>query len=92
MKRSKFSSYLEQAQISHQSFMEKVIFLVQICSSQDKVSVIKKDPSDDKFLSCAIASQSSFIISGDTHLLELKSFDNIPIVTPKQFMLKVRKK
>ncbi len=50
-------------------------------------NVIKEDPSDNKFLACAISAQASFIISGDNHLLKLKEFQGIPIVSPKEFLL-----
>lgn len=50
-----------------------------------KVSAISEDPSDNKYLSCAIESGSSFIISGDRHLLKLKKFKKIPIMKPADF-------
>lgn len=53
---------------------------------------IKPDPSDDIFLAGALSSGASFIISGDQHLLNLKKFQNIPIVTPRQFLTQVKKK
>lgn len=60
-------------------------------SHRRKISVIKEDPSDDKFLACAVACQASFIISGDKHLLKLKEFQGIPIVYPKEFLEIVKK-
>lgn len=51
-----------------------------------QISIIKDDPSDNKFLACAITAQSPFIISGDNHLLRLKTFRNIAILTPRQFL------
>lgn len=56
---------------------------------QDDVQLrgmIKDDPSDDKFLSCALISQAKYIISGDVHILKLKSFAGILIVTPAVFL------
>lgn len=50
------------------------------------VSVVKEDPDDNMFLACAQAAQASFIISGDKHLLALKSFAGIPIITPREFL------
>ena len=48
--------------------------------------IIEKDPSDDKFLHCAKAGKASVIISGDKHLLNLKSFGSIRIMSPSQFL------
>lgn len=49
-------------------------------------NVIREDPADNKFLSCALVSQAKYIISGDHHLLKLKSFVDILIITPAQFL------
>lgn len=48
-------------------------------------NIIKEDPADDKFLACALSANASFIISGDRHLLKLKQFSGIPIMTAAQF-------
>ena len=45
---------------------------------------IKEDPLDNLFLALASENRSRLIISGDAHLLELKSYKNIQIVTPSE--------
>jgi len=49
-------------------------------------SMILEDPSDDKFLYCAAAGNADFIISGDIHLLTLKHYKGVEIVSPKEFL------
>lgn len=49
-------------------------------------SVIKNDPDDDIVIGCAIASNANFIVSGDKHLLDLKEYQGIKIVTAKEFL------
>ena len=49
-------------------------------------SVIQADPSDDKFLECAVAGEATCIVTGDKHLLKLLTFRRIPILTPRQFV------
>lgn len=39
------------------------------------------DPDDDRVLACALAAQADLIVSGDAHLLNLKSYQRIPILT-----------
>lgn len=51
-----------------------------------RLSIVKKDPADDRFLECAVALEARFIISGDKHLLELKSYMETPILSPKNFL------
>lgn len=50
------------------------------------INVVKEDPSDNKFLSCAIEAKAKAIISGDKHLKRLGSFRGIPIVTARTFI------
>jgi len=50
------------------------------------VNVVEKDPDDDKFIECAVALNSKFIISGDKALREIKDYMGIKIQSPKQFL------
>ena len=51
-----------------------------------KFNIVKEDPDDNKFLECAVDSKAEYIISGDDHLLKLKEFKGIKIVTPAEFV------
>lgn len=50
--------------------------------------IVREDPSDDKFLACAIAGNADIVVSGDRHLLDLGSFKSIQIMTPSQLLQK----
>lgn len=45
------------------------------------VPKVSRDPDDDQVLACALAAQADLIVSGDADLLDLKSFQGIPILT-----------
>jgi uncharacterized protein len=47
---------------------------------------ICEDPDDNKFIECAIASQSKFIISGDKHLLKISGYKDIEVLKPRGFV------
>jgi len=51
-----------------------------------KIEAIKDDPSDNKFLECAIEVSADYIVSGDKHLKGLKEFNGIKIVSAKEFL------
>ncbi|RJP53977.1 MAG: putative toxin-antitoxin system toxin component, PIN family [Anaerolineaceae bacterium] len=53
---------------------------------EEKIQFIVDDPKDDKFLEAAIAGKVDFIVSGDNHLLELKKFRSIPIISGREFL------
>jgi uncharacterized protein len=48
--------------------------------------IITEDPSDDVFLRCCEVSNARALISGDGHLLALKTYGNALILTPSQFL------
>lgn len=57
----------------------------------EKLDIIKDDPDDNKFLECAIAASAEYIISGDKHLLILKQFRDIKVVSPAEFVRIINK-
>ena len=50
------------------------------------LDVIADDPDDDRILECALAAHADAIVSGDHHLLQLNSFQSIPVMSPRQFL------
>jgi putative PIN family toxin of toxin-antitoxin system len=56
--------------------------LAEIFEPAEKISRIKEDPADDRILECALAASAAAIVSGDSHLLALRIFRGIPILTP----------
>ena len=51
-----------------------------------KFLAVKADPADNKFVDAAVAAKADYVISGDAHLLDLKSFRAIPILTARTFI------
>ena len=51
-----------------------------------KVDAVKSDPEDNKILACAVSCDADYIVSGDRHLLELKEYESVKIVTAKEFV------
>ncbi len=79
----------EIAERMSESQREFIIHHVEIFSVKIKplenIQVIFDDPDDDKIVECAVFSGAQYIISGDDHLLKLKVFRGIKIVTPAEF-------
>ncbi len=65
------------------TIIEAIISFSQVINPEIKLDVIKSDPDDNKILECAVACGASYIVSGDRHLLELKEYGKIKIITPK---------
>ncbi|WP_298431582.1 putative toxin-antitoxin system toxin component, PIN family [Geobacter sp.] len=43
------------------------------------------DPDDDKFIACAVTSNTRFIVSGDKHLLQISGYQGVQVLKPRQF-------
>jgi uncharacterized protein len=53
---------------------------------EEEIRFIEDDPKDDKFLEAAVSGKVDFIVSGDSHLLAIKEFRSIPIITGREFL------
>ena len=54
---------------------------------QTKVSVIKEKDDDNRILECALEARVSYLVSGDKkHLLALREYQGIRILSPAEFL------
>ena len=57
-----------------------------------RVNFIKEDPTDNKFLACALKGGAQMIVTNDRHLLKIKKFKEIPTLTPIQALKMLKMK
>ena len=61
--------------------------LAEVIKPGISLSVIKNDPSDNKILECALKAKAACIVTGDkAHLLPLKVYKGIKILSPSDFL------
>lgn len=58
----------------------------EFVTAEEEIHLIVTDPTDNKFLEVAVAGKVDLIVSGDSHILKLKSFRKIPIVTARELI------
>ena len=68
------------------SFLKKLEKVAILTPALHSVRVVKDDPTDDKYLVCALEGQVDFVVSGDHHLTDLAEFRGIRIVNPAAFL------
>jgi len=56
-----------------------------IVEPKEKIAIVKDDPKDNIFIETAVAGNADYIVSQDNHLLKLKDFRGIKIITPDEF-------
>ena len=82
MRRSKFKiSVLEIAAITDFLFKR-----AEFVTPLETITVIEADPTDNKFLETAFAGGAVYLVSGDSHLLGLKTFRDISIISGREFI------
>jgi len=67
-------------------FVKKLRAVAVITPGTLPLDPIQADADDTKYFVCAIEGKADFIVSGDHHLKDLKSFQGIRIVDPATFL------
>ena len=68
------------------STMEPVTEAVdQIIEHTLKIKGVCRDTDDANILACALAAKAKYLVTGDADLPELKSYQGIRIITPRDF-------
>lgn len=65
---------------------DQVLPYAEVVKPKRRLRVVQRDPSDNKFLECAVAGKARVIISGDKDLLSLGRYREVRIQTPAQFL------
>lgn len=58
----------------------------KLVTPKKKLLIVKADKNDNKIIEAAIESEANYIISGDKHLLKIKKYGQLKIVSPAEFL------
>jgi putative PIN family toxin of toxin-antitoxin system len=72
--------------IEYEGVLGLIIQNAELVQNSHLPEPVCEDPDDDKFLSCALAGDSTTIVSGDSDLLNVSGFCGIKVLTPKAFI------
>lgn len=68
-------------------FIEEILKFVQIVNPKIRIAIIYEKQDDNRILECAVEAKADFLISGDKkHLLPLKKFRGIEIISAREFI------
>lgn len=81
--KEKLLSKFERSEIIIDTFIERIIKIAEVVQITEKVSIITRDPEDNKILETALAGNADLIVTADRDLIQLKTFKGIGIVHPK---------
>jgi putative PIN family toxin of toxin-antitoxin system len=64
--------------------------VAELVEGRRSVRVVASDPDDDKYFVAAVEGDADVVVSGDKHVLEVKEFERIRVLTPRAFLNKLR--
>jgi putative PIN family toxin of toxin-antitoxin system len=68
------------------TFLKRLRTTALIVEPEITVKAVKDDPDDNRVIECALAGGAAYIVSGNSHLLELKECEQIVILNPVGFL------
>jgi len=73
-----------------QEAVERLRRIAAVTPGEITLQVITQDEADNRYLECAVEGQADYIVSGDHHLLDLKTYEGIAIVDARAFIVALR--
>ena len=71
-------------------YIMELVTMSDIVIPGGNISIIDIDPDDDMVLETALIGIAAIIITGDSHLLSLRSYEGVGIMRTKEFLDKLR--
>ncbi|MEK6960348.1 MAG: putative toxin-antitoxin system toxin component, PIN family [Nanoarchaeota archaeon] len=63
---------------------KQILSTVRLVMPDQRVRIVEADPADNRILECALCAKADLIVSGDSHLLTLKEFRGMKIVSSRE--------
>ena len=89
MAREKFAAAVAASGYSPDVLIQRYLQVVRVVVPAIIAPVIAADPDDDHVLACALAARADLVVSGDSDLLNLKTYQGVPIVTAAEAMTRL---
>ncbi len=67
-------------------FVEDIASLAILVPGQHRLKVVAEDPTDDRYLECALEGDAAYIVSGDHDLVGLGQYEGVEILAPRRFL------
>jgi putative PIN family toxin of toxin-antitoxin system len=73
-----------------QLFLRDVTAMASLVYPRHRLDTIQQDPDDNRVLECAVEADAEWIVSGDPHLLELREYKGIHILSAAAALRRLR--
>jgi len=82
----KVRKYIKTSDEDLDLWVASIELIAQPVEGSLRIHAVAADPDDNKYIEAAVEGLAQFVVTGDRHLLSLKSYENIRIVTPRVFL------
>lgn len=82
--------YLRLTSREVEAWVASLQSVAEMVEGRLSVSVVADDPDDDMYFAAAVEGNADVVVSGDRHVLEVKQFERIRVLTPRAFLEKLR--
>ncbi len=82
----KIQKYHQKTAQQLDTFFDDLLIFAWVVEGQAEIDVIQTDPTDNKYLACALEGEADYIVSGDRHLLDLGLYQGSKIIKAKAFL------
>jgi putative PIN family toxin of toxin-antitoxin system len=89
LSREKFAPRLEAAEVTARELVLGYAALAAVVEAPPIEPVILADPDDDAVLACALAARCEVVASGDNHLVDLRQYKEVRILTASQLSVEL---
>jgi len=66
--------------------LNELLNFVKVFELENIQDIIKNDKTDNHIITCALEANADYVITRDTHLLNLKEYQGIKILKPEEFL------
>ncbi len=82
----KVRKYIKSSDEDLELWVASIELIAQPVDGKIRIRAVAEDPDDDKYIEAAVEGLAQFVVTGDKHILALKFYENIRIVTPRVFL------
>lgn len=81
-----FSKKIQGNQMKVNHFLNRILAVSQVVMPTETLTIIERDPDDNRVLEAAVEGNCQYIVTGDKDLLVLKNYKKIKILTAREFL------
>lgn len=78
--------YIDLSDPEIEEWLVSLAALAELVDPIAPVSFVAADPDDDRYLEAAVEGHADVIVTGDRHLLDLGAYEQIRILTVREFL------